>query len=329
MCVGYKIICCIFLILACFTTARIGFAKEILATVKLSSQANVADNLVKLGDISTVESSDKQLKAKIEAVEICTIGNLGDSRVIRVAHIKAKLYQARLNPKLFSFEGDRVKIITKAITISAGEILTEVRKYFLQNNPHNKANIEVVPNSPIKPVSLPDGDVKIEIAPLANDIFGGRMLAQFFVNGKPCGKQRLSVKIYATYSVLVAKQNIPKNTPIDKNHLKLEERKLSGTDFGAVTELSDIAGKISKTNIAKGSIITEKMLKSLPLVVRGDIITLVVYSRLLRIRTKGTALQNGTYGQIIRVKNLNSKKILAGEVTGPKLVRVYVGKSVR
>jgi len=317
----------IFLILACFITARIGFTEEMLATVKLIPQVNVANSVVRLGDISTVESRDEQLKSKIEAVEICTVGKPGSSRVIGVAHVRAKLSQASLNPKLLSLEGSQVKVVTKAITISADEILSKAREYLRSNIPrNNKANIEVKPTLPIKPVVLPDGDIKIEIATLANNIFSGRLEAQFFVNGKPYDKQRLSMKIYATCSVLVAKQNIPKNTPIDKKYLKLEKRKLSGSNFNAMTELSEVVGKISKNNIAKGSIITAKMLKSLPLVTRGDIITLAVYSKLLRVRTKGTALQNGEYGQLIRVRNLNSKKTLVGEVIGPKLVRVYFGK---
>jgi len=325
MCLRYRVIYAIFFIAACFITAKVGFG-EILATVKLIHEVNVAHRVVRLGDISTVESRDKQLKAKIEAVEICTVDKPGNSRVIGVAHIRAKLYRANLNPKLFSFEGKQVNIVTKAITISAGDILSQVRKYLRANIPHNKANIEVKPISSIKPVSLPDGDVKIEIATSASDIFGGRLEALFFVNEKLYDKQRLSVKIYATYSVLIAKQDIPKNTPIDKNYLKLAERKLSGSNFSAMTELSEVVGKISKTHIAKDSIITAKILKALPLVVRGDIITLVAYSKLLRIRTKGTALQNGEYGQLVRVANLNSKKTVVGEVIGPKLVRVYFSK---
>ena len=331
MYIRHRIICGLFLIAACSIATRSGFAGEILATVKLIPEVNVADKVVRLGDISTAESSDKKLKAKIEAVEIWRFKNNkpGDSTVLGLAHIKARLDRAGLNPKLLSFEGKQVKIVTKAITISADEILAKVKEYLRPHIPSDKADIEVKPVSSIKPVNLPDGDVKVEITSLANDKFRGRLEAEFFVNGERYEKQGLSEKIYATYRVAIAKQNIPKNTFIDQKHLKLAERKLSGSDFGAMTELSDIVGKISKNNIAKGSIITEKMLKSLPLVARGDTITIAVYSKLLRIRTKGITLQNGDYGQLIRVKNLNSKKTLLGEVIGPKMVRVYVGKSAK
>jgi len=325
----YRIIYCLFLIAVCFITAKIGFAGEILATVKLIPEANVANSVVRLGDISTVESDDKQLKSQIEAVRIWTFNKPGESKVIGAAHISARLQRARLNPKLLSFKGNQVKIVSKATTIRADEILNKVRKYLFQHIPHNKGNIEVKPTSPIKPVTLPDGDVKIEISPLAKSISRGRLEAKFFVNGKLCDKQRLSVKVYATYNVVVAQRNIPKNTLINQKYLKLEERKLSEADFGAMTEISEVVGKIAKKSIAKSRIITEDMLKSLPLVARDDTITLVVYSKLLRIRTKGIALQEGAHGQIIRIKNLNSERILVGEVIGPRLVRVYVGTKKR
>jgi flagella basal body P-ring formation protein FlgA len=59
-----------------------------------------------------------------------------------------------------------------------------------------------------------------------------------------------------------------------------------------------------------------------PTVRRGDTVTIVAESSLLRITDLGKAKQDGAVGDYITVLNLRSKKVITAQITGPEQVAV-------
>ena len=90
--------------------------------------------------------------------------------------------------------------------------------------------------------------------------------------------------------------------------------------------MNDIAGAIgqrAKRFIPAGSMVAPDLLESVPLVTRGQLVTLVSVAGTVRIVTTGKALQSGLLGQSISIRGLDNKRVeLDAVVIGPGEVRI-------
>ena len=81
-----------------------------------------------------------------------------------------------------------------------------------------------------------------------------------------------------------------------------------------VWDVSQIKGATLRQSIQAGRAILLADLEQVQVIKSGSIITLVAVINGLGVEAKGIALQHGGVGDIIKVKNLSSKKILTGRV---------------
>lgn len=90
------------------------------------------------------------------------------------------------------------------------------------------------------------------------------------------------------------------------------------------TDIKDIVGSTAKIDISENDVITERMVIPDYKVKRKDYVK-VIYSRnSIRIEIQGVALENGKLGDLIKVKNISSGKVLICKVIGKDTV-LYTG----
>ncbi|WP_456324671.1 flagellar basal body P-ring formation chaperone FlgA [Desulfonauticus submarinus] len=96
--------------------------------------------------------------------------------------------------------------------------------------------------------------------------------------------------------------------------------------------LAYISGKIwsgknfnyrAKRSMGIGEVITLNKLELLPLVSKGERINLEFRGKYIRLQGIGIALQDGILGSEIKVRNLETGKIVEGKVKGPGIVQVF------
>jgi flagella basal body P-ring formation protein FlgA len=95
----------------------------------------------------------------------------------------------------------------------------------------------------------------------------------------------------------------------------------------AITSTDPVQGHIFRRAYSAGSILQRDMLARKPLVERGDTATLIVASRGARISLPVTAQQAGAAGDLIRVRNENTGKLLAARVTTRGTLRLELGQN--
>lgn len=129
------------------------------------------------------------------------------------------------------------------------------------------------------------------------------------------------VEVSITLPVVVAARPINKGQTIRAEDVMLEERDFFHIDRIAVTEPPAVVGQVSRRLIRKGEMVHHRDLRERPLVQRGDVVTIVSEVGRFRIRTVVKALDSGTYGEVIEVRNEVSGERLQAVVTGEKTVR--------
>jgi flagella basal body P-ring formation protein FlgA len=74
--------------------------------------------------------------------------------------------------------------------------------------------------------------------------------------------------------------------------------------------------------LAAGAAFTPRSLKLQKVVRRGEQILLVAATSAMEVRMNGTALEDASVGETIKVKNSSSQRVVEGVVEAPGIVKV-------
>lgn len=121
--------------------------------------------------------------------------------------------------------------------------------------------------------------------------------------------------------VLIAKTTIPSGSSLTNDVISLDTR-YSNIPEDALTKAEGWDFMELNRNIIAGAILRQRHLRKAKLVRRNDPITITIKNSSLEIVTSGTSLQDGYYGQRIKVINLESGRSILGKVIGRGEVEV-------
>jgi flagella basal body P-ring formation protein FlgA len=107
---------------------------------------------------------------------------------------------------------------------------------------------------------------------------------------------------------------VPVNTGEEFTGLAREGRAITNSGESPVTDTSFLEGKQAAKYIPAGSIIYPSMVASIPVIDTGDKVNIIIDKGLIKVTAAGVAKQKGGIGDVIKVVNLSSKKVLKGEI---------------
>ncbi|MDI9819294.1 MULTISPECIES: flagellar basal body P-ring formation chaperone FlgA [unclassified Legionella] len=132
------------------------------------------------------------------------------------------------------------------------------------------------------------------------------------------------VKIILQKTVLIAKRPLAKGIQLVSTDIDTQEVDVSQLKQGYFSKTEDVIGQICKTAINQGNVITPNNLQTAALIHKGEQVTIQALSDTINVSMKGIALSDGVIGEMIKVKNLTSKKIVEAQVSAPNKVRVTI-----
>jgi len=144
--------------------------------------------------------------------------------------------------------------------------------------------------------------------PLGNTLFN----VAFFDTSGLVRIVPISVEVTALMKVLVA------STPIKSGELMIDclpsKRVISDGHMIPVTDAAKLTGRQARVNIQTGNIIYPSMIESASVMKLGDKVEIVVEKGMIRITADGIARQRGGIGDIIKVMNVSSRKLVKAEI---------------
>jgi flagella basal body P-ring formation protein FlgA len=181
------------------------------------------------------------------------------------------------------------------------------------------SRFKVTRNTPV-----PAGDVDIQLLrtnnrPLSRYV---RVKAVISVNGIPENNAEVSAWLDVFETVVCAARDLPQGHVLRKNDLYEERRNISKDMEEAVTDTGRLVGLMAKRSIRKGDMVQHWMVEKKPVVKRGDQVTILVESGLLRVTIPGTVLDDGFAGDTVSVENSMSSKKIFARVVDEVTVRV-------
>ena len=129
-------------------------------------------------------------------------------------------------------------------------------------------------------------------------------------------------------TLVVAARPIARGTILTAVDVEVVTRLLSSTPGGVLDDPDLAVGRVAIRDIAAGSTLNANQLKTPQIVKRGQSVTLTLANGPVAVRVAGTALRDGTLGERIPVRNVNSKRVVEGVILADGVVAVGSGQAV-
>lgn len=136
------------------------------------------------------------------------------------------------------------------------------------------------------------------------------------------GSERsLAVRLSWSRPAVVAARPVERGKVLDRDDVTVQSvRILRSTPLASAVE--DVLGTVARRNLSAGEPIALNLFSSAPIIQRGDPVIISVRKAGFRIEVRGEALDAGCLGDTIRVRNLQSRKVIQAVATAPGRVEV-------
>jgi flagella basal body P-ring formation protein FlgA len=145
---------------------------------------------------------------------------------------------------------------------------------------------------------------------------------QIMVDGLPAGVVKLGGDLLLFRDVVCLKQGLSRHAVLSPADVELVRRNATFLGNDLVTRLEDAVGQRLRSSLRAGTALSSTMLEAVPLVYRGDLVTIIAQSDHFSITAPGEARSAGAKGEMVKVKNLMSRKEIFARVVSSEVVAV-------
>lgn len=154
---------------------------------------------------------------------------------------------------------------------------------------------------------------------------GSRIGARATV-GVRCAKPKwtvyVPVRVESELPVLVLRRALDRNSPLTEADVERTTMRVPGLSASYICSIEELAGRHLRRESMPGTPLTVDLLIEDVLVRHGQRVTLVASAGGLEVRAPGEAITDAGPTGRVRVLNLNSRRIVEGQVVTRDLVRV-------
>jgi flagella basal body P-ring formation protein FlgA len=147
---------------------------------------------------------------------------------------------------------------------------------------------------------------------------------ELYQNGALSAKGSATLEIRKLADLLVPTRGIKRTEPLLPDQFVTKRLDVTGLTDDFLADPSQLAGCRAKTDLAADKQVPISRVDKIPDVENGYPVTIVASDGQLEIRTRGVALQNGRIGEMIQVRNVESKKIVVGRITSAGTITISI-----
>ena len=167
---------------------------------------------------------------------------------------------------------------------------------------------------------------KLELAPeLSGQVrFNGptTVYVAVRIDGATFAKVPVQFEVKRILDVVVVVQNLNAGDIIQSHSVRLEQMDAGKLQAGYLTDLAKAVGMQIRQSAPPGTVLFDRSLSRPVLVRHGETIRIAARIGEIEVSASGVAMSQGTAGDLIRVQNLTTKRILTGRVQADKSVLV-------
>ncbi len=317
------VICLFILVVVCLLSPAAYSSDATCITLKAASL--VEQEPVRLSDIATLTGPSENQLVALGATLVARAPQPGQTRFVGIDYIRIRLKQAGVDTSSMIFNGSPdVRITRQAAVLPAQRIRQAVEMAIRSRMPWKNEDVTISEIAWDETVQLPTGRLTYRVEPARNEDFLGRMIValHLFVDGEPVRKLWVNATLSVMADVVTVIRPLGKHATIQLADLSVERSDLSDLSSDTVRRIEDALGNRTTRAIYPHTVLQSSMFDSPPLVRRGDIVKIVANAGPMTITATGIVKQQGCKGEMVRVVNTDSNRIITARVTGPGAVEV-------
>ena len=298
-------------------------------TIAIKEEAVVKGSLITLGEIADITGTDPN---RIEGLRELKLGSApppGTSLMLTQRLLGIRLAGTGADFSEVTWQTPPVVTVTSGSQTVRGEELAAVVKRSLMTKLVGDGEVTLDILAIPADLQVPLGAIQYTIGIPGGVRFAGPTATYVTINvdGRRFHSVLVRAEVKRYQQVVVAARPIDAQEIITSEALRLE-RMDTGRLASYITDGNQVLGLASRRSVAIGTPITSSMVVKPILIKRGALVTIVARMGDIEVTAAGQALQDGAHGQLIRVQNMNSKRMIAAQVVDAStvLVGTYMGK---
>ena len=173
--------------------------------------------------------------------------------------------------------------------------------------------LEVLAN-PLKITDLQSSDIKLRPLSQKEPLGLFTVLVEIINNGTVLERGQVRLRVRKFADVLVTSGRLKRHEKLATDKFTLRRMEVTSLREQPVFSFEAINGHRLKRNLSKGRILTVEAIEPVPDIEVGGEVSIVYADVLCTITVPGRVLQDGCVGQLVRVKNKASGKIVMARV---------------
>jgi len=219
---------------------------------------------------------------------------------------------------------DEGRVSRSSNRITADMIVSELSRA-LEQKVGSRTRFEVALDNPSTEIHLPVQQQTTMVVRHLNFDPRSRRFAALIVapDDRPGAvSQQVAGRVHEMVPVPILGKRLHNGDIIRESDVETRLRRADSLDPNTVTAVDQVVGKSARRSLLQGHTVSSGDLREPQLVTRGNLVVMSYRTANMSITAYGTARENGTRGDTVRVRNSNSGKIVEAVVTGIDSVTV-------
>ncbi len=153
---------------------------------------------------------------------------------------------------------------------------------------------------------------------------GARRIVQISCESNHPWKIYVPINISKMQDAAVARHPLSRGRVLSEDDIIFTKIDILRQHHGVFTQLDDLVGNVIKRSVREGDVYTPSMLRMAEVVKRGQGVLIVAKKGTLQVQMRGVAQKAGAIGDIIKVQNVNSKRVVEAEIIDVGQVKVVL-----
>ncbi|MCK8816382.1 flagellar basal body P-ring formation chaperone FlgA [Natroniella sulfidigena] len=300
---------------------------SVLATeniIEVTNQVEVTGTEIRLVEIAQIKG-DSEFKSNLKSITLGQAPLPGYQRVIYRTNVINALRREEIDPEQIRTNIPyHFSVTTDYKKLSADKLVQLGKDYIYQELGQEPEQVEIeVRNSP-QDLKYPTGELQLEVGNLhRRNLLGRTMLPiEVKVDGSLYRRVNIQYEVSLWQEVLVAEEDIESRTELSHDLFQLEDKLLTTQNNDFVAKDYPLDGTQLRSSLRSGQPLEVRMIDRPPLVGRWEDVKLIAQIGGVIITADGRSREAGHYGDIIKVENKNTRKIIEGKIIGERKVQV-------
>lgn len=202
--------------------------------------------------------------------------------------------------------------------------MQKIREHVDQNMIHPAENVRIEFLSALPKIGDASGKISYSIESKVSEEYIGDTTfnVRSFSNAVFLKEDAVRVRIEVLWDFVISLNTIAKSTVLSADNVTVQKKWVKRIPMNSISSLDDAIGKTIIVSIRPNAQITRSMLREVKSVRKGRMVQVVLDNGSLRIIMSGMAEEDGADDTVVKVRNLNSNKILYARVVGPSKVQI-------